>query len=89
MADTKNVNEIKTTVDNIVQTLKNKPLTAEQLAPYKKRFMINKNESLTPDNSYAWRTYLTDRFKDGIPLEELEQYEEILLDNDCQHKEQH
>ena len=81
MADTKNVNEIKTTVDNIVQTLKNKPLTAEQLAPYKKRFMINKNEALTLDNTYAWRTYLTDRFKDGIPLEELEQYEETLLNS--------
>ncbi|MDO4880460.1 MAG: insulinase family protein [Capnocytophaga sp.] len=75
----KNFKKVKNRVIQIINRIvKGKNIDNDALTAIKRSFIVAKNESLTDDNAYNWRTYLIDCFKNNISLEELEAYENIL-----------
>ncbi|MDO4229573.1 MAG: insulinase family protein [Capnocytophaga sp.] len=77
--DSKYAPEIKNSIAEIIHTLQKKTISKAELNSYKKMFLTNKKETLTADNARKWLEYLENSYKNLLTLEELNNYENILL----------
>jgi putative peptidase len=76
--DNRNMPKVQSVLRNILQTLREKPVTDEELNTLKQSFLINKREALDESNTAVWRTTLTGLLKNGESLEDFARYEDCL-----------
>ncbi|MCM1108347.1 MAG: insulinase family protein [Clostridium sp.] len=76
--ENKNMPRVNTLVREMLQELREKPVTTDELNKLKQSFLINKREALDDNNTATWRTTLTGLVKNGESLTDFARYEDCL-----------
>ncbi|MDE7378532.1 MAG: insulinase family protein [Paraprevotella sp.] len=76
--ENRNMPRVQTLLRDILQNLRQKNVTEEELNKLKQSFLINKREALDDNNTANWRTTLTGLLKNGESLADFARYEECL-----------
>lgn len=77
-ADNRNMEKIDRLLKEILQELKEKEVSVQELQTIKRSFLLAKRETLNEMSPAAWRTALVGLLKNGESLADFERYEQCL-----------